>query len=421
MTLPLNSNSGSNSVSASGNLLQNLLLFGRLLRELGLDVNPGRMIDLVQALSYIEIGRKIDFYHTTRGLLVQRREDLPLFDEAFEAFWRKPSESRTTLDLSGLAGQRRPRRPALTPPPLRPPPATTAADQSNSSSDEQPPIVQVTMTYNAREVLRRKDFSELTGEELEAIKQLMAVLVWQLGERRTRRKQPGRGQLLDLRRSLRHNLRYGGEVLTWLYREPKSKPRPLVIVADISGSMERYTRLLLHFIYSVTAGLDQPVESFVFSTRLTRITRQLRGHDVERALREVSQAVADWSGGTRIGEALKTFNFDWGRRVLGHGAVVLIISDGWDRGDADLLRTEMDRLQRSCHRLIWLNPLLGSPQYEPLTRGMQAALPFVDDFLPVHNLASLEDLARRLSDLAQRSPLRRQQTRLNHARSLSGY
>jgi uncharacterized protein with von Willebrand factor type A (vWA) domain len=392
-------------------------LFGRLLRGLGLDVNPGRMIDLVQALNYIEIGHKIDFYHTTRGLLVQRREDLPLFDEAFEVFWRKSTEGRTLLDMSRLDAPRRPRRPALTPPPLRPPPATPAADQSSSSSDEQPPIVQVTMTYSAREVLRRKDFSELTGEEVEAIKQLW---LWsQLGERRTRRKQPGRGQLLDLRRSLRHNLRYGGEVLTWLYREPKSKPRPLIIIADISGSMERYTRLLLHFIYSVTAGLDQPVEAFVFSTRLTRITRQLRGHAVERALREVSQTVADWSGGTRIGEALKTFNFDWGRRVLGHGAVVLIISDGWDRGDADLLRTEMARLQRSCHRLIWLNPLLGSPQYEPLTRGMQAALPYLDDFLPVHNLASLEDLARRLSDLAQRPPLRRQQTRMNHARSLS--
>ncbi len=407
------------SDSTSGQLLHNLLLFGRLLRGLGLDVNPGRMIDLVQALGYIEIGRKLDFYHTTRGLLVHRREDIPLFDEAFDAFWRKPAEGWTTLDLSGLDAQRRSRRPVLRPPPLRPPSTTAAADQSNPSPNEEPPIVQVTLTYSAREVLRRKDFSELTGEELESIKQLMAALVWQLGERRTRRKQPGRGQLLDLRRSLRHNLRYGGELLTWQYREPKSKPRPLIIIADISGSMERYTRLLLHFIYSVTAGLDQPVESFVFGTRLTRITRQLRGHDVERALREVSRTVSDWSGGTRIGESLKTFNFDWGRRVLGHGAVVLIISDGWDRGDAELLRVEMARLQRSCHRLIWLNPLLGSPQYEPLTRGMQAAYPYIDDFLPVHNLASLEDLARRLSDLAQRSPMRRQQTRMNHARSFS--
>ena len=420
MTLTPNSNSDFASNPASGHLLHNLLLFGRVLRDLGVDVNPGQMIDLVQALSHIQIGHKVDFYHALRSLLIHRREDIPLFDEAFEIFWRKPGERRTAIELRTSA-KRRDRRPGFTTPPLREPSAGKSEGQPDSSSSGEPPIVEATLTYSAREVLRRKDFSELTGEEVEAIKQLMAALVWRLGERRTRRKQPGRGQLLDLRRSLRHNLRYGGEVLTWLYREPKSKPRPLVIIADISGSMERYTRLLLHFIYSVTAGLDQPVESFVFSTRLTRITRQLRGHDVERALREVSQAVADWSGGTRIGETLKTFNFDWGRRVLGHGGVVLIISDGWDRGDADLLRAEMARLQRSCHRLIWLNPLLGSPQYEPLTRGMQAALPYVDDFLPVHNLASLEDLARRLSDLARRSPLRRQQTRLNHARSLSGY
>jgi hypothetical protein len=157
----------------------------------------------------------------------------------------------------------------------------------------------------------------------------------------------------------------------------------------------------------------------VFSTRLTRITRQVRGREVDLALREVSHSVQDWSGGTRIGEALKTFNFDWGRRVLGHGAVVLLISDGWDRGDVELLRLEMARLQRNCHRLIWLNPLLGSPEYEPLTRGMQAALPYVDDFLPVHNLASLEDLAQRLANLDRRPLARRQQARINHARSLA--
>jgi uncharacterized protein with von Willebrand factor type A (vWA) domain len=237
---------------------------------------------------------------------------------------------------------------------------------------------------------------------------MIAALVWQLGERKTRRGEPGRSRLLDLRRTIRRSLKTGGEVLDWARRAPKRKPRPLVILADISGSMERYTRLLLHFIYSVTAGLDQPVEAFVFSTRLTRITRELRGRDVDRALREVSRAVSDWSGGTRIGAALKAFNFEWGRRVLGRGAIVLLISDGWDRGDVDLLKREMARLQRSCHRLIWLNPLLGSPAYEPLTRGMQAALPYIDDFLPVHNLASLEDLAERLTELRERRVVRKQ-------------
>jgi uncharacterized protein with von Willebrand factor type A (vWA) domain len=390
-----------------------------LLRGLGLDVNPGRMIDLVHALDYIEVGRKADFYNAVRSLLVHRREDIPLFDEAFEAFWRKPADGWTTLDLRAMGERKRLRRPLFAAPPLRQPPAAPPQAEADRPHADEPPIVQVTLTYSAREVLRHKDFATLTGEELDAIKQLIATLVWQLGERRTRRKQPGHGQLLDLRRTLRRNMRYGGEVIEWAYREPKVKPRPLVIMADISGSMERYTRLLLHFIYSLTAGLDQPVESFVFGTRLTRVTRQLHERDVDQALREVTRAVPDWSGGTRTGEALKSFNFDWGRRVLGRGAVVLLISDGWDRGDVDLLRVEMARLQRSCHRLIWLNPLLGSPDYEPLTRGMQAALPYVDDFLPVHNLASLEDLARRLSDLDQRPLARRQQVRTNYARSLA--
>ncbi len=395
-----------NPHSSSGHLLHNLLLFGRLLRGLGLDVNPGRMIDLVHALGHIEIGRKSDFYHAARSLLVHRHEDVPLFDQAFEMFWRKPADGWTTLDLSGLTTARRARAPRFAPPPLRQSEAAPPDGRDQSPAADQPPIIQVTLTYSEREVLRRKDFAEMTGEELAAVKRLMAELVWQLGERRTRRRKPGKGPLLDLRRTVRRSLKYGGEVLEWARREPKFKPRPLVFIADISGSMERYTRLLLHFLYSLTAGLDQPVEAFVFSTRLTRITRPLAGRDVEAALREVARAVPDWSGGTRIGEALKTFNFEWGRRVLGHGAVVLLISDGWDRGEVDLLHREMARLQRSCHRLIWLNPLLGSQDYEPLTRGMQTALPYIDDFLPVHNLASLEDLVRQLAELGERRRVR---------------
>jgi uncharacterized protein with von Willebrand factor type A (vWA) domain len=392
----------------NGNLLHNLLLFGRLLRGLGLDVNPGRMIDLVQALDHIDLRRKADFYHAARSLLVHRREDIPLFDAAFKAFWRKPAEG-WRLDLDAAREQRRWRRPSIIPPPLRES-ENSLGEQSRdpSSAADQPPVLEATFTYSAREVLRRKDFAELTGEELEAVKRLMAELVWRLGKRRTRRRRPGQGPLFDLRRTLRRNLKYGGEVLEWARREPKLKPRPLVVIADISGSMERYTRLLLQFIYSLAEGLEQQVEAFVFGTRLTCITRQLRGRDADRALEAISGSVPDWSGGTRIGEALKTFNFDWARRVLGHGAVVLLISDGWDRGDADLLRDEMARLQRSCYRLVWLNPLLGSPQYEPLTRGMQAALPYVDDFLPVHNLASLENLADDLARLGEHRHERRQ-------------
>lgn len=235
------------------------------------------------------------------------------------------------------------------------------------------------------------------------MKRLMSELVWQLGERRTRRQRPGQGSRLDLRRTLRRSLMRGGEVIEWARRERRHKPRALVILADISGSMERYTRLLLHFIYSLTGGLDQRVEAFLFGTRLTYVSRHMRDRNVERALSDVSRSVSDWSGGTRIGESLEDFNFNWARRVLGSGAVVLLISDGWDRGEPGLLEREMARLARSCYRLIWLNPLLGSPAYEPLTRGMQAALPYVDDFLPVHNLASLEELAAHLARIDRRS------------------
>ncbi len=383
-----------------GHLFDNLLLFGRVLRGLGLDVDTGRMIDLAKALELVEIVSKTDFYFTLRGLLVHRREDLALFDKAFAAFWRKPAEGWEGIAVSAAGEVRRPARPLIVAPPLRQPDQATPPNrQDESKHPDEPPILQVTKTYSDQEMLRRKNFAELNVEELESIKRLLAEFDWQPGFRRTRRVHPGKGPLVDIRRVLRHNFHYGGEVMEWSYKEPVFKPRPLVILADISGSMERYTRLLLHFLYSVSHGFEQGVESFVFSTRLTRITRQLRGKDVDRALREISQSVQDWSGGTRIGDSLKTFNFAWARRVLGRGAVVLLISDGWDCGDAGVLQSEIARLQRSCYRLIWLNPLLGDAQYEPLTRGMRTALPYIDDFLPVHNLASLEDLAMRLRNL----------------------
>jgi uncharacterized protein len=404
-----------NSDKGSGNLLHNMVLFGRLLRALGLDINPGRMIDLVQALQHIEIGQRSDFYYTCRSLLVHHKDDLPLFDEAFNLFWYKMWKEGIPIDLFAQPLNRPQPQTILVPPPLKEE-KETADDDPFGEDDSEQTIIEVTKTYSVREQLRHKDFSQLSAEEVQAVKRVMAQLVWQLGQRRSRRRQPGQGHWLDFRRSLRRNLRYGGEMLQWSRREYKYKPRPLVVIADISGSMERYTALLLHFLYSLAEGLAQPVESFVFSTRLTRTTRQLRGRDIERALAEVSASVTDWAGGTRIGAAIKTFNFEWGRRVLGQGAVVILISDGWDRGEPALLQAEMARLQRSCHRLIWLNPLLGSAQYEPLTRGMQAALPHIDDFLPVHNLASLEDLAHHLASLTdEKRPLRRHQITLTGA------
>ncbi|HLF73099.1 MAG TPA: VWA domain-containing protein [Anaerolineales bacterium] len=384
----------------NGRFLHNLLLFGRILRKLGLDVNPGRMMDLVSALDHIEMGYKSDFFYAARTLLVHDREDLPLFDEAFDLFWRKPAED-WEVEWQGLTRRRRRSAPVITHPPLKE--AAPPSDENASASKETMTVIEVTRTYSGREILRHKDFAEMTEEESEAVKQMMSNLLWKVSERRTRRLRPGKGSQIDLRRTLRRSLRAEGEIFSWAYRERKLKPRPLVIIADISASMERYTRLLLHFIYGMNSALRQPVEAFLFSTRLTRITRPLQLRDLDLALKNVGQLVHDWAGGTRIGESLKTFNFEWGRRVLGRGAVVLIISDGWDRGDVDLLARELARLRRNCHRIIWLNPLLGARDYEPLTRGIQAAMPYIDDFLPVHNLASLEDLANRLVDLDRRS------------------
>ena len=379
-------------------LLRNLVLFGRVLRGLGLDVNPGRMMDLVQALSYVEVGLRSDFYHAARSLLVHQRDDIPLFDQAFEMFWQKPLGEWKRSEIRGRRMRRTKPKPLVVPPPLES--ESPGAELPDDAQER--PVIEVTKTYSVREVLRRRDFSELTEDEIQEVRELIADLVWRLGERITRRHRVGEGRRLDLRRTLRQSLHHGGEVLSFARRKPRRKTRPLVVIADISGSMERYTRLLLHFSYSLTQGLGQRVEAFAFGTRLTRLSRHMRDRDVERALSGVSSAVTDWSGGTRIGDCLHTFNYDWARRVLSGGAIVLLISDGWDRGDPEVLGKEMDRLRRSCHRLVWLNPLLGSPEYEPLTRGMQAALPHVDNFLPVHNLKSLEDLAQHLEKLNRR-------------------
>ncbi|MEM7331608.1 MAG: VWA domain-containing protein [Chloroflexota bacterium] len=386
----------------NGTILHNLVLFGRLLRALGMDINPGRMLDLVQALDHVPLGAKSDFYFTARSLFVHRREDIPLFDEAFELFWKKPSDGEVEFSLFNHMGEAPPQEVFVPPQPEQMIPADSEEERSESEEEDEETqqIIEVTQTYSTRERISQIDFGQMSADELQLVKKFMSELVWNIGQRRTRRKRAAiHGRILDLRRTLRHNMRYGGELLEWPRRQIKIKPRPVIIIADISGSMEQYTKLLLHFVYGLAGSLDQKVEAFVFSTRLTRITRQLQHKDLDKALADVSGEVTDWSGGTRIGESIKSFNFDWGRRVLGRGAVVLLISDGWDRGEPELLRDEMARLQRNVHRLIWLNPLLGSERYEPLTRGMQAALPHIDDFLPVHNLQSLEELADHLAGL----------------------
>jgi uncharacterized protein len=381
-----------------GKLLYNLLLFGRVCRGLSMDITPNRMLEVARALEFVEVGRKADFYYTLRALMISRQRDLALFEEAFRLFWQPPTETWTTFAIDSLGDNLpRPQRRFVPPPNM---------DVDEDEPDSKPTLehlIAITFTYSTNETLRYKDFAEMTSEEILMARQLMEKLPWSLGVRQTRRFSPGKGLMIDPRRALRQNMRYGGEPLLLPTRARKIKPRPLILLCDISGSMERYTRLLLHFTHTLASSWYQ-VESFVFSTKLTRITRPLRHKSVDQALKDVGTSVTDWGGGTRTGEALRTFNYRWSRRVLRNGAIVLLITDGWDRGDPELLQHEAARLQRSCSRLIWLNPLIGGAQYEPLTRGAQALLPYVDDFLPVRNLANLEALAKELWKVNWRRP-----------------
>ena len=386
-------------------LLHNLLHFTRLLHRLGLDVQAGRAREVAAALSYVDVGRRADFYHTLRSLLIHRADDLAVFDEAFRVFWRRPHGEWTEKDLSAMGEKRRSGAPEYE---SEAPESDADGGGAGRRASYQVERMAV-LSYSNRESLYAKDFEQFSEDELSAAQRMMADLDWDLGERTSKRWTAGRGPALDLRRAVRANMRYGGELIDLPERRRKTKRRPLILLCDVSGSMERYSRMLLHFVHALTGGgrLGR-VESFVFATRLTRITRQLVTRKAEAVVPSLPRTITDFGGGTRIGEALRTFNVEWARRVRGQGPVVLLISDGWDRGEPDCLRAEIARLQRSCHRLIWLNPLLGSPDYVPLTRGMLAALPSIDDFLPVHNLASLEALARHLNSLPAHRPARRQ-------------
>jgi uncharacterized protein with von Willebrand factor type A (vWA) domain len=386
-------------IRSHGHLLRHLVLFTRLLRLVGVPATPDQLVDLVQALPLLDLRRREEVKDAARAMLVTSREQAELFDSAFDLFW----QAWTTDDQPADAAHVQKAPPAEGDTEVRDqererlPEAGAGADTQNEPENEE-----IVAAYSAEEILRHKDFAELTETEVQSVTYLIRHFQWHPEKHPARRKQSAaHGTHPDLRKTLRQGLRYGGEVMKFAWQTPKLKRRPLIVLCDISGSMERYARFLLRFLYVVTNGLER-AEVFAFGTRLTRLTRLLRQSDMDMALHQAAETVNDWGGGTRIGEALKAFNFNWARRVMSHGPTVLIISDGWDRGDLDLLRREMLRLQLNCRRLIWLNPLLGAAGYEPLAQGIQTALPFVDDFLPVHNLASLEQLAEHLEQVTHR-------------------
>jgi uncharacterized protein with von Willebrand factor type A (vWA) domain len=371
-------------------LLGNLLVFGRLLRSLGLEVHMGRMLDVADALQFVDLGERDEVYHACRTLLVHRHEDLAIFDRAFDAFWR--GRGRGALDPRAQPTAQNEGRDA--PPPAGVSTGVQMVGDALAADDAAGSL----RTWSDVAVLAQKDFAEYSAEEVALARSALDRLIWHPGVRKTRRWVAGRGSQIDLRRAIARSVRTGGDVFALPRRTRSVRPRPVVLLCDVSGSMERYSRMLLHFAHAL-GRRHRRVEAFLFSTRLTRITAELRARGLDAAAGDVGRAVGDWSGGTRIGDALRQLHQQWRRRVLHGGPVVLIISDGWDRGDPQTLRDQMARLQRSCHRLIWLNPLIGTADYAPLTRGLQAALPYVDDFLPARTLTNLADLALHLNSL----------------------
>jgi uncharacterized protein with von Willebrand factor type A (vWA) domain len=371
--------------------LENLVGFGGALRELGIPVTPTQIADVARGLGWVDLGSRDEVFRAVRALLVTRREDLALFETVFNRFWRHP-------DATASWGRRRPPAPRDRRPPERFTIATYAAYKARGATEERD-VADRAGTYSDEEQLRRKRFADMTPEELEAVRRLLGRMRWAASVRVTRRHTPDpSGPSIDLRRVLRHAGRLGAIPALLPRRRRAEKPRPVVLLADISGSMERHSRLVLQFCHAMVRTLPR-VETFVFGTRLSRITVPLRLRNIDRALDEAVREVVDWAGGTRIGECLREFNRAWSRRLLRRGAVVVIVSDGCDRGDVDILAREMRYLQHRCHRLIWLNPHAGHAEYAPRVEGMAAALPHVDDFLPVRNLQSLDEFAESLARL----------------------
>lgn len=372
-----------------------MVRFGALLRQEGLPVTTVQVTDAVRALEHIDLGDRDELRLVLRTVFVGRPEEIPVFDRCFESFWRRQleaeqgipgpvavppaAEAETGVTLPGGA----PRRETLA---LQ----TWGGDEEDGATGEPLGVPAV----SDRESLAGQDFSTFSADQLDEVYRLTVEIARRLARRLSRRRRPmvRRGRV-DLRRTLRANLSRG-ELIDLRYRERKRRKLRLVLLCDVSGSMDLYSRFLLQFLFAMQNVFGR-VETFTFSTRLTRVTEHLRGRSYRQVLRRLTE-VRDWSGGTRIGESLGQFNREW-PHLLDRQTIVIVLSDGWDTGEPELLAGELLRIKRRCGRLIWLNPLLGNPSYEPLTRGMAAALPLVDDFAPAHNLAALRELARRLA------------------------
>ena len=379
-------------MAGAGHLAANVVGFARLLRRAGLPVGPAEMLAAQEALSLLDIGDRAQVRAGLASTMIHRHEQREVFDQAFDLFWRHPDAGRAAAAIAGFAGAEEER---AAPGSRRV--AEAFAEQRREEEAEEAPQVDAVLTQSDSERLQKMDFEAMSAADIARAKAEIARLVLTLRPLRTRRHRPDpSGPRIDLRATLRASRRTGGEVLSLARTRPRLRPPPLVVLCDISGSMSRYVQILLFFLHALANDRER-VSVFLFGTRLSNVTRCLRHRDAEVAFEMVSHLVPDWSGGTRIGEALAQFNRSWARRVLGQGAVVLLVTDGLDREGAQGLAPAMERLHRSCRRLIWLNPLLRWHGFEPKSQGIRAMLPHVDEFRPVHNLDSLRALVDTLS------------------------
>ena len=382
---------------ATGKLAENIMHFARVLRAAGLPIGPDRVVDALRALEAAGIERREDFYWTLAAVFLSKREQQELFDQAFHIFWRDPQMLERIMSLLlpqiyGRAGQ------------AEQPEASqrlsdalySKREQAQEDGQQQEIEIDASLTFSQSELLQHADFESMSGAELTQAKKLIARLRLPIPEAQTRRfRADARGTGIDLPATLRASLRGGAQTIALKRRSRITRHPPLVVLCDISGSMSRYSRMFLHFLHAITNDRDR-MHTLVFGTRLTNITRHLRNRDVDIAMNRVAAAIQDWAGGTRIGVCLAEFNRKWSRRLLGQNAVVLLISDGLDRDVGEGLGAEMERLHKSCRKLVWLNPLLRYEGFQPRPSGVRAMLPHVDAFMPVHNIESLVDLAREL-------------------------
>ena len=385
------------SVRGQGTL-PNLLAFGRALKELGVKVGLSQVIDVSRAVEFVDLADKGDFRALLRSNLISQKEDFPVFDMLFDCFWREQSYERVPMETLEIQGT----------------PTESGAQEGGDEEGLEEALAETVATENAplenldefsvptyspQELLNRKDFSEMGVEESRAIARAILLIATKIATQISRRKKLGRkGNVVDPRWTMRKNMKYGGEIIDLVNRKRRIKKTRVVLLCDVSGSMDCYSRFLIQFMYGLQNEL-WGVETFVFSTSLSRITHLIRTKDIANALEKISGSILGWSGGTNIGRSLHTFNRNFAPSMVTHRTVVVIISDGWDRGDVSVLEREMQDLKRRCKKIIWLNPLLASDNYEPLCKGMQAALPYLDLFLSVHNVNSLIALGRTLQKM----------------------